>query len=215
MTLKNIFLLSLILFTTKIVFAQEKIQTIQLNTPNRTRGDAVMKALSNRHSSREFSTTELSLQDLSDLLWAANGINRKDGRRTAPSAMNKQDIDIYVIRPEGAYRYDPGKNVLQLITSGDHRDAVAHGQDFVRTAPVCLVLVSNTNKFGDFNNALVQRIAALDAGIVSQNINIFCSATGLATVPRVYMDETRLQKILKLTPEQKLMINNPVGYPKK
>ncbi len=214
MVSKN-FLLFLILFTTNIVFAQEKTQTIQLNTPNRTRGDAVMKALVNRHSSREFSTAELSLQDLSDLLWAANGINRKDGRRTAPSARNKQDIDIYVIRPKGAYLYNPGKNVLQLITSGDHRDAVANGQDFVRTVPVCLVLVSNTNKLGDFDNALVQRIAALDAGIVSQNINIFCSAVGLATIPRVYMDETRLQKILKLASGQKLMINNPVGYPKK
>ena len=88
-----------------------------------------MKALSDRHSDREYADKELSLQDLSDLLWAANGINRPDGKRTAPSALNKQDIDIYVIMKEGAYLYDTKTNSLQPLAKGDHRAAVAGSQD--------------------------------------------------------------------------------------
>ena len=107
-----------------------------------------MKALSDRHSDREYAAKELSLQDLSDLLWAANGINRPDGKRTAPSALNKQDIDIYVIMKEGAYLYDAKANSLQPIAKGDHRAAVAGSQDFVKSAPVSLVLVSDLSRFG-------------------------------------------------------------------
>lgn len=93
----------------------------QIDSPDKNRGSSVMKALSDRHSDREYASKELSLQDLSDLLWAANGINRPDGKRTAPSALNKQDIDIYVIMKEGAYLYDAKANSLQPIAKGDHR----------------------------------------------------------------------------------------------
>ena len=90
---------SLLLVVT--MYAQD-LKAIKLSSPDKNRGSSVMKALSDRHSDREYAAKELSLQDLSDLLWAANGINRPDGKRTAPSALNKQDIDIYVIMKEGA-----------------------------------------------------------------------------------------------------------------
>lgn len=99
----------------------QDLKTIKLDSPDKNRGSSVMKALSDRHSDREYASKELSLQDLSDLLWAANGINRPDGKRTAPSALNKQDIDIYVIMKEGAYLYDAKANSLQPIAKGDHR----------------------------------------------------------------------------------------------
>lgn len=206
------FILTVLLFITAM-HAQD-LKKIQLNNPDKNRGSSVMKALSDRRSDRAYADKALSLQDLSDLLWAANGINRPDGKRTAPSALNKQDIDIYVIMKEGAYLYDAKSNSLQPIAKGDHRGAAAGGQDFVKTAPVSLVLVSDLSRFGKITDH-VKLMAAVDAGCVSQNINIFCSAVGLATVPRASMDMNALKQILKLTENQLPLINNPVGYFKK
>lgn len=194
------------------MYAQD-LKVIKLNAPDKTRGKAVMKALSDRHSDREFAAKELSIQDLSDLLWAANGINRTDGKRTAPSALNKQDIDVYVIMKEGAYLYDAKAHALTPITKGDHRAAVGGAQDFVKSAPVCLVLVSDLSRFGNVSDQ-TKLMAAMDAGIVSQNINLCCVGIGLSTVPRASMDQAALKKILQLTDSQVLMMNNPVGYPK-
>ena len=213
---------SLLLVVT--MYAQD-LKAIKLSSPDKNRGSSIMKALSDRHSDREYAAKELSLQDLSDLLWAANGINRPesgkrtnginrpDGKRTAPSALNKQDIDIYVIMKEGAYLYDAKANSLQPIAKGDHRAAVAGSQDFVKSAPVSLVLVSDLSRFGNIADH-TKLMAAVDAGIVCQNINIFCAATGLATVPRATMDQAALKRILKLTDSQLPIMNNPVGYPR-
>ena len=194
---------SLLLVVT--MYAQD-LKAIKLSSPDKNRGSSIMKALSDRHSDREYAAKELSLQDLSDLLWAANGINRPDGKRTAPSALNKQDIDIYVIMKEGAYLYDAKANSLQPIAKGDHRAAVAGSQDFVKSAPVSLVLVSDLSRFGNIADH-TQLMAAVDAGIV-------CAATGLATVPRATMDQAALKRILKLTDSQLPIMNNPVGYPR-
>ena len=120
---------------------------------------------------------------------AANGINRPDsGKRTATSAMNKQDVDVYVILQEGSYLYDAKNHQLNLVAEGDHRGAVAGGQAFVKVAPVSLVLISDVSRLGDARKAQTQLMGAVDAGIVSQNISIFCSAAKLATVPRASMD---------------------------
>lgn len=121
-------ILTALLFITAMN-AQE-LKVIKLNAPDKARGTAVMKAFSDRHSDREYAAKEISMQDLSDLLWAANGINRTDGKRTAPSALNKQDIDVYVILKDGAYLYDAQAHALNPIAKGDHRAAVGGGQDF-------------------------------------------------------------------------------------
>ena len=192
-------------------FAADKV--IKLPKPNLNRTGTVMKALSERHSTREFASKALNLSDLSDLLWAANGINRSDsGKRTAPSALNKQDVDVYVILPEGSYLYDAKNHQLTLVAEGDYRDAVAGGQDFVKAAPLSLVLVSDVSRFGDAQKTQNQVVGALDVGIVSQNISLFCSAAKLATVPRGSMDATQLKKVLKLKDAQIPMLNHPVGY---
>ena len=172
-----------------------------------------MKALSERQSTREYASKALSLGDLSDLLWAANGINRPEsGKRTAPSALNKQDVDVYVILPEGSYVYDAKNHQLNLVSEGDHRDAVAGGQTFVKAAPVSLVLVSDVSFFGDAQKPQNQVVGAMDVGIVSQNISLFCANAKLATVPRGSMDATQLKKVLKLKDSQIPMLNHPVGY---
>ena len=210
--MRKVQLLLLCLLVSVAAFAAEKV--IKLPKPNMNRSGSVMNALSERHSTREYAAKALTSADLSDLLWAANGINRPDGKRTAPSALNKQDIDIYVIMKEGAYLYDTKTNSLQPLAKGDHRAAVAGSQDFVKSAPVSLVLVSDLSRFGNIADH-TKLMAAVDAGIVCQNINIFCAATGLATVPRATMDQAALKRILKLTDNQLPIMNNPVGYPRK
>ena len=195
------------------LFAQE-FKPITLNPPDLKRGLPVMEAFSLRASSTEFSDKKLSLQDLSDLLYAANGINRKEiSKRTAPSAMNAQDIDIYVFFQEGVFIYDPVNLVLNPVVSGDQRALIAGRQEIVATAPVILLLVSDISRFKMPDEAMKLDGAAKDAGIVSQNINIFCAGMGLHTRPRGSMDIEKLKILLKLKDSQHPMLNNPVGYP--
>ena len=203
-----------LLITSMSMYSQE-LKEIKLNAPDKTRGSAVMKALSDRQSIREYDTKDVSLQDLSDLLWAANGINRQDGKRTAPSAMDRREIDVYMINKDGAYLYDVNEHVLKPVSSGDFRKAVAAQQDFAATAPISIVLVANLEKLGDPTKEGTRSTASFDAGIVCQNINLFCAAVGLATVPRGSMNQEELRAALKLSDTQIISINNPVGYPKK
>jgi len=210
MTMKKIIICFSFLLSS--MFAQG---TIVLNPPDLTRGLTVMKALSLRASERDFDTISLSLQDLSDLLWAANGINRPEsGKRTAPSAINAQDIDVYVFIKSGVYLYNPNKHLLDFIISGDYRKLVAGRQENIAKAPVMCLLVSDISRFSRGEDSLKLVWASEDAGIVSQNISIFCASVGLATVPRATMDSQKLREILKLKESQHLMLNNPVAYKK-
>jgi nitroreductase len=219
----------------------QELTAIKLNEPNKTRGLPVMEAFSLRASVREWSDKDLSLQDLSDLLWAANGINRPDGKRTAPSAMNAQDVDIYVFMKDGAYLYDPAGQMLKPIVAGDHRSEVTSrpggpgAKPMAKLgekpeakpeakpqapagppspAPVQLFLISDISKFTRGETAGKLEIAALDAGIVSQNIALFCAGTGLATRPRASMDKAKIKELLKLTETQYPFLNMPVGHKK-
>ena len=176
----------------------QSLKAIKLNAPDKTRGASVMKALADRHSEREFANKKLSLQDLSDLMWAAIGINREDGKRTAASALNKQDVDVYVLMEEGAYLYDPKAHQLNPVAEGDHRPLIGGKQTSVNSG----------------TPQLRERFGALDAGLVSQNIALFCSGCGLVTVPRGSMEADALKKVLKLSDSQIPMINHPVGYAK-
>ena len=202
--MRKVQLLFVCLMLSAAAFAADKV--VKLPKPNLNRTGTVMKALSERQSTREYASKALTLADLSDLLWAANGINRSDaGKRTAPSAMNKQDVDVYVILSEGSYLYDAKNHQLNLIAEGDYRGAVAGGQAFVKTAPVSLVLISDVSRFGDAQKIQNQLMGAMD-------ISIFCSAAKLATVPRASMDAAQLKKVLKLKDSQIPMMNHPVGY---
>lgn len=203
----------------------QELKTIKLSDPNKTRGLPVMEALAKRASVRDWSDKDLSLQDLSDLLWAANGINRPDGRRTAPSAMNAQDVDIYVFMKDGAYKYDAAAHALLPIVAGDYRLTVTPPRmpgakpeskpgPPPTPAPVLLVLVTDTGKFRMGETEMKLRIGALDVGIVSGNIGVFCAGTGLATRPRGSMDTAKIKELLKLTETQYPLLNHPVGYPK-
>jgi len=170
-----------------------------------------METLAERHSTREFKPRELSDSTLANLLWAANGINRPDGHRTAPSALNSQEIDIYVFTESGVWLYEPISNTLLPRAEGDHRSILCGGQDFVTQAPVTLLLVANGDRF-QMSGERATLMMAADAGIVCENINLFCSSAGLSTVPRASMDTEAIKKLLSLPDSQIPMLNNPIGY---
>jgi SagB-type dehydrogenase family enzyme len=186
---------------------------IQLPNPQREGGKPLMSALNDRMSARAFSDQKLQMQTLSNLLWAAFGINRPDGRRTAPSAKNWQEIDIYVATADGAYLYDAKKNTLDPIEMKDIR-AMTGMQPFVKDAAVNLVYVADFSKV-DETGPNRQLLVGADAGLISENVYLFCASEGLATVVRAYVDRDALAKELKLKPEQSIILAQSVGYPKK
>jgi SagB-type dehydrogenase family enzyme len=192
----------------------QELKVMKLDAPARAGGKPLMEVLNNRKSDREYAADKLSMKDLSELLWAANGINRSDGKRTAPSCRDFREIKVYVVSCEGTYLYDAKAHALEPLTAGDYREAVAGGQDFVQSAPVSIVLVADMTPFGNMNEQS-RMMASVDVGIVCQNINIACAGLGLATVPRATMDHGTLKKVLKLKDTDLLLMNNPVGYPKK
>ena len=197
-----------------LVSAQE-LSAIKLDAPQLTKGKLLMQAMSKRQSIRDYSTKELSLHELSDVLWCANGINRKEsGMRTVPTAMNKQEIDVYAVMKDGVYMYDAKNNVLVPVASGDHRKA-AGLQDFVAIAPLNLVYVADYSKMDSRGGDAAKKLyAALDAGHCSQSVYLYCASAGLATVVREYFDEKELGKALKLRSDQKVVIAQTVGHPK-
>lgn len=205
--------LSLLLLLSCCVLACGNAQpkNIKLNAPNKERGKATMQALSERKSTREFAEQELSLQDLSDLLWAANGFNRED-KRTAGTAMNCQEIDVYVCMKSGAYLYDAKANELVVVASEDIRELFVAGQDYVKQAPVCLLIVADLSRMKGGDTEAGKMSTALDAGIVSQNISLFCSGCDMATVTRGMMNKKKLAEALKLADTQYVHLNHPVGY---
>lgn len=217
-------LLSLMLFGVAFFSNAQSNGDIKLLPPSVERGSTMMKALADRGSLRESADVELSVQDLSDLMWAANGINRPDkSLRTAPSAMNRQDVDLYVFTKSGAYRYVAADNILKLVVGGDNRKMVIGGQNYdsFKNFPVFIVMVSDLSKFGESNygeltakNESTKMTAAMDAAYISQNINLFCAAVGWNTVPRRTMDNESIRVLLKLSDNQLPLLNNPVGYKK-
>lgn len=190
----------------------QQAETIKLNAPDKHRGEVTMQAFEKRRSTREYSDRKLSPQDLSDLLWATIGMNRPEqGKHTSPTARNKQEIEVYACFEDGAYLYDAKAHELRLVANADVRAHVAGSQAFAATAPVCLVIVADMDKVGD-DSEQARTWAAVDAGIVSQSISLFCAGCGLGTVPRGLMDKENLHKALKLRENQVIYLNHPVGY---
>jgi nitroreductase len=200
---------SLLFFSSVLgnLYSQD-LKSVTLNPPDKTRGLPVMQAFDRRASASVFTGEKLKLQDLSDLLWAANGINRPEQKkRTAPSAMNAQDIDIYVFMAEGVYLYNAAANLLDPVVAGRQAE--------VANASVFLVMVSDISRFPGSDDTMKLSLAAMDAGLVSQNISLFCAGAGLSTRPRATMDIVKMKEILKLKDSQHPMLNNPVSYPSK
>jgi SagB-type dehydrogenase family enzyme len=207
------FLLWLILILCPIgLFAQE-LNDIQLPPPQKDGGRPLMQVLADRKSTRDFRPDKLSPQVLSNLLWAGFGINRADGRRTAPSASNKQEIDIYIAMADGLYIYNAKENRLTAVLHDDLR-AKTGTQSFVSDAPVNLVYVADLAKEGT-GSAEREMYVAADTGFIAQNVYLFCASEGLGTVVRGSVDRNALASAMHLRADQRIILAQTVGYPKK
>lgn len=187
-------------------------QDIKLQKPETGGGAPLYETLKNRQTNRTFSDKMLSDQDLSNLLWCANGINREEnGKRTAPSARNAQEIDVYVCMKGGVYLYEPKENVLKQVSGDDLRPVVSQrGADMVMSAPLTLLFVANYEKMEGFDDAGKEFYGATDAGYVSQNVYLFCAANNMNTVVMGSIDRPVIAKKLNL--KGKAVLAQPVGY---
>lgn len=186
-------------------------QTRALPPPHREAGLPLMEALARRQSSREFAPTALDEQTLSDLLWAAAGVNRPAlGGRTAPSAMNAQEVLLYAAMPQGLYRYEPVAHELQLAVASDVRRVTGY-QDFVDDAALDLIYVADHGRMGMVPAAQRTAYACAAAGAMAQNVYLFCASAGLATVVRAWFDRDALAKAMGLGNDQQLLLAQTVG----
>jgi len=191
----------------------QDLTPISLPPPRTEGGKPLMEALKLRRSSREFKPVNLSDQGLADLLWAAFGINRPEsGRRTAPSAMNSQEVDLYVALPRGLYVYGAKANELKPVSAEDVR-AKTNGQPSIKNAPVVLIFVADLSRLDKANPQMRPLYADFAAGCISQNVYLYCASAGLATF--VYdLNRAPLAATLKLKPDQRIILAQAVGFPK-
>ena len=188
---------------------------VALPPPGRRGGLPLMQALAKRSSQREFAPDALDVQQLSELLWAAAGVNRPSlGGRTAPSAMNAQEVALYVAKPEGLYRYLPDAHALDLVVASDVR-AVTGYQDFVDTAPLDLVYVAEHERQKLVPVSQREAYACTAAGAMAQNVYLYCASVGLATVIRAWLDRQALGRAMGLGNDQQVLLAQTVGRPRK
>jgi nitroreductase len=186
---------------------------LTLPPPRQSGGLPLQDALQRRASGRQFDPAALDPQTLSDLLWSAAGINRPDlAGRTAPSAMNAQEVDLYVALPGGLFCYDPAAHVLQPTVASDVRRVTGY-QDFVDTAPLDLIYVAHHGRMNLVPAAQRERYAFAAAGAMAQNVYLFCAANGLATVIRAWFDAAALSAAMGLAADQQLLLCQTVGRP--
>jgi SagB-type dehydrogenase family enzyme len=213
-TLNSLLIIILLSFFLLLRAGAQEAKKIILPQPQTEIGKPLMQCLKLRQSSRNFSTKPIELQDLSNLLWAANGINRTEsGKRTAPSAMNNQETDIFLAMADGVYLYNPKEHALYPVISDDIR-ALTGKQDFVKTAPLNLIYVADYSKMGKAEEESKMLYSGADVGFIAQNVYLYCASQGLAVVVRAMIDKPALAKKLSLTKDQKIILSQTVGYPK-
>lgn len=192
----------------------DAMSTTHLPPASTTGGLPVMQALAQRQSMREFDPAALTTQTLSDLLWAACGVNRPElGGRTAPSAMNAQEVELYVALPSGLSRYAAPSHSLQLIRATDMRRVTGY-QDFVDTAPLDLIYVADHTRMKLVPAAQRESYAFAAAGAMAQNVYLYCASAGLATVIRAWMDRHALTQAMGLGTDHQVLLCQTVGHPR-
>jgi nitroreductase len=207
--------LLIVLLAVPPLLAAQDTEIVRLPAPQTAGGRPLLDCLKARQSARDFGPEKLSPQVLSNLLWAADGVNRPDsGKRTAPTARNWQDIDIYAATADGLFLYLPKEHALRKVLAEDVRSATGT-QDFVKTAPLDLVYVSDYTKLPNGTDEDRRFHSGAHTGFISQNVYLFCASEGLITVVRGLVDREAAAKTMKLRPEQHITFAQTVGYPKK
>ena len=214
--LKSLFsvLLGLLVMNFSPLSAQVKGEgALSLPAPVKEGGMPLNEALNARKTLREMTDKELSLQELSNLLWAANGVTRPDGKRTAPTARDAREIELYVILKSGVYLFDAEQNSLELLMKDDLR-ALSGTQPFVAQAPVNILFVADYSKqTWDIPLEKKRQYAAVDSGFIGQNIYLHCASAGLATVFRGMLDTKALHTKLSLPEHKEVLYGQSVGFP--
>jgi SagB-type dehydrogenase family enzyme len=213
MRLKTLALAAIILPLALSPARAQELQVVKLPPPHMQGGKPLMQTLNERQSARSFSDKKLPMELVSDLLWAAAGINRpSSGKRTAPSARNWQEVDVYAVMQEGAYLYEAKENSLKPVAAGDLR-RFAGTQDFVATAPLNLVYVANVIRMKGASPEDLELYMGADTGFMAENVYLTCASEGLAVVVRASVERDSLAAALRLTPQQKIVLAQTVGYP--
>src|SRR4030043_1227050 len=194
------------------ICSAQVIETIPLPPAQKTGGMPVMEAFQLRKSQRSFSSREITSQQLSNLLWAAYGINRPEGLRTVPAAKEWYEYDIYVIKADGWYLYEPQKHALLKMGNEDLR-VYGGTQDFVKAAPVILVYVADFGRMNDTTDELRKFFSAVDVGYISQNVYLWSASDGFATIILGQVDKVKVREVLKLKTNQQVILSQPVAYP--
>jgi SagB-type dehydrogenase family enzyme len=217
--MKKVILSVAVLFCFASAAIAADLSAIKLLPPDLKGGKSLMQSLQERHTSRSFSTKKLPLEVLSNLLWAASGINRQDtGKRTAPSASNKQEIDVYVAMEEGLYVYNVKTHTLDPVLKNDLRQnttmLLQPSKSSVEGAPVQLIYVADLGRMAFYINDEEKKFySAADTGFIAQNVYLYCASVGLATVVRGMVNRDNLAKEMKLSDKQKITLVQAVGYP--
>jgi SagB-type dehydrogenase family enzyme len=190
-------------------------KTIALPQPVRKGGMPLMEALDKRCSTREFDNRTLPEQTLSNLLWAAWGINREESdKHTAPSSSNKQEIDVYVVKANGVFKFIPKGHSLEVVSGEDFRSFCGN-QDFVATAPLNLIYVADLVRLEQKDYSVEPLASYSNVGFIAQNVYLFCASEGLGAVVRGSVNKEVLQVKLQLKSSQKIILAQTVGFPKK
>lgn len=209
--MKKFIFLSIALIFSLIAISQELLP-IKLLPPQTEKGKSLMKALEGRCTTREYSDRAMSLQDISNVLWAANGINRaKEMKHTAPTAVNWQEIDVYVVLGKGIYLYDPHDSTLYPVVKGDLREQ-AGTQEYVKTAPLNLIYVADYAKMKSAEEEKKESYASADAAFIAENVYLVCAAFNMGCVVRASVDREKLAVTMKLRAEQKIVLGQTVGF---
>ena len=180
----------------QIVFAED----IYLPEPNKTGKTTLMQALEDRHSDRTFADKPVDERTLSTILWAAYGVNRSDGKRTIPTALDKKDLNIYVFNCEGIWLYDATNNLLKQV-SDQNKLNLFQTQDYMATVSTILVYTGSTEDY-----------AVMHAGSAYQNVNLFAAANNMASIVRGYFDKAQVAEALSLPEDQRVIISQAIGY---
>lgn len=213
--MKSLSIVYCLLLSISINLAQDNSQIITLPDPVKEGGKPLLEALNERHSSRSFSNESITEHTLSNLLWAAFGVNRTvQKKRTAPSAWNMQEIDIYVAMEKGLYLFDAFSNSLKLINNEDVRELTGV-QPFVKNAPVNLVYVVNESKLSGDSPETKTVFSAVSAGAIIQNVYLYCASERLVTVARGLIPKKDFADVANLKDSSLIIMAQSVGYPAK
>jgi len=210
--MKKLIILITVAFLSSSLFAQQKV--VELPAPEKEGGKPLMEALNERHSARAFANKKMPEQTLSNLLWAAYGINREEaGKHTTPTSKNVQDMQVYITTQDGAYLYLPKQNAIKKVVDEDIRASMGE-QEFTANAALNLIYVSDFSQYEGGDEITKKITASAHCGFIGQNVYLFCASEGLNSVFRAWIDKDLIHEKLQLGENQHVIYTHTVGYPK-